>query len=99
MPLYNYLCNTCDVIETHLRDYEDRDNQADCKLCGGKADKTMQGHTVGVAKASFPDGTTKRFDGIRRAEELKRAGKAARARGDKTTQKLVKKEQQKLKGN
>lgn len=98
MPLYNYICQDCENIQTDLRDYDNRDEQGECKACGGKTSRTMQGMTFGVARASYPDGTTKRFDPIRRAEELKRAGNRARAKGDKETMKLVRKERKRLKG-
>lgn len=92
---WDYRCQTCDHIETHMQDRGDVSDTEYCVQgdCNGVAIR-MYGGFVSTSKvsASIPDGTTTRFSGLRHQSQARKNLALAKQGGDPTTIKLARSE-------
>lgn len=91
MPNYDFYCGTCDRMEILNVSYENRDTSIHCNECGNLL--VRQFPSPMVARASYPDGTTKRFKEFKEASKLNKEAAVAKD----STKKEIRKELRKMK--
>lgn len=79
MPSYDFYCTHCGNEDIMVVAYERRDDLYSCSECG--EDLTRRFPTPMIAKASHPDGTTKRFRDLKEAAKLEK--EAANSKPDR----------------
>lgn len=94
----DHLCKNCGNLQTEIHDRADIQDNVYCNECHTDAAVRVPGAFVSTAKLSFsiPDGTTKRFDGVRRKQAVKRWLQDAKGRGDYAEVKRARAEMKKL---
>lgn len=91
MPNYDYLCYECEKIHIILVPYEDRDSsEILCPECGipGLERRMIMPN---ITKASYPDGTTNRFQNFREAVALQKEAADSKSDRKKEIAKEIKK--------
>lgn len=91
MPNYDFHCDKCDTTEILNVPYEQRDASYNCGQCGSVLARQFPAPMV--ARASYPDGTTKRFKEFKEASKLNKEAAVAKD----STKKEIKKELRKMK--
>ena len=56
MPNYNYICTSCEHIQTEWRGMRERKNKTKCVKCGSKSTLTVSAPTI-LLDGSNPDFT------------------------------------------